>query len=100
MVSHASLPGPSRLLTADAAAPPLPRSPDAEREAGSGHVRMVQLLIHAPTVGMESSFPPVVLPLLRAAPSAADALASPRRSLPPDSHAATWLQRQGSAMTA
>jgi hypothetical protein len=76
---------------------PPPLGPNAEREAGSGCVRMVLPLVHVPTPGVKRSFPLVVLLLPPAAPSPSNAPASPRRSRPPDSHAATWLQRQGFA---
>jgi hypothetical protein len=74
---------------------PLPHGPDAKREVGSGRARMALLLVHALITGVKRNFLLVVLLLPRVAPSAADAPVSPRRSMPPDSRAATWLQRRG-----
>jgi hypothetical protein len=79
---------------------PFPCGHGAERVAGLGSVRMVLPLIHAPTAGGKWSSLLVVLPLLRAAPSIDGILTFLQKSLPPDSHAATWLQRRGSAMPA
>jgi hypothetical protein len=84
MVFCASRLGLRRLLAADVVAPTLPRGPDAEREAGSSHARMVLLLAHAPNAGVKRSFPLVVLLPPRAVPSAADTPISPQRLLPVD----------------
>jgi hypothetical protein len=77
-----------------------PCAHNAGKEANSGRARTVLLPIRARSAGARPSSPLVVLSPPRAMPSAVGALIVPRRSPPLGSRAATWPQRQDSAIPA
>jgi hypothetical protein len=72
-----------------------PHTPGAGKEADSGRGRMALQAARTPSAGARRSSPLVVLPQLRAAPSAAGALVVHRRLPAPGSRVAAWLQWQG-----
>jgi hypothetical protein len=77
-----------------------PHALSAGKEADLGRVRTVLPPARALSAGVRLSSPLVAPPPPPAAPLVVGALVAPRRSLPPGSRAAVWLQQQDSAMPA